>query len=126
MVAVGQFIREFRKQDAKAEEIYGDDCGPGKVMINRMHEVGWPIHRINGNSPAMRSTEYGNRSAEIWDSAAMAVEQAEIIMPDDEILTANVARMRATDTKAGCFARGKPTCASAGSRVRIGLTPSSQ
>jgi hypothetical protein len=90
MVAVGQFIREFRKLDAKAEEIYGDDAGPGKIMINRMYEVGWPINRINGNAKAMRENEYANRRAEIWDTAAMAVEQAEVILPDDDILTAQL------------------------------------
>ena len=90
LVGVGQFIREFRKLDAKPEEIYGDDCGPGKIMIHRMHEVGWPINRINGNATAMRANEYGNRRAEIWDSAAMAVENAEVILPDDDILTAQL------------------------------------
>jgi phage terminase large subunit len=108
MVAVGQFIREFRKLEAKAEEIYGDDCGPGKPMINRMHEAGWPIHRINGNATAMRATEYGNRSAEIWDSAAMAVEQAEVSIPDDDILIPQLcSRQRATDSKGRMLCEGK-------------------
>jgi hypothetical protein len=34
--------------------------------------------------------EYANRRAEIWDTAAMAVEQAEVILPDDDILTAQL------------------------------------
>ena len=108
MVAIGQFIREFRKLEIKPDQVYGDDCGPGKVMINRFYEVGWPINRINGNAPAMRSTEYGNRSAEIWDNAAMAVEQAEVIIPDDDILTAQLcSRMRATDSKGRMLCEGK-------------------
>ena len=77
MAAALQFIREFRMEEASQDEVYGDLAGTGRLMIARMAEAGFQIHGINGCESAWRDTQYGNRSAEMWDTAARAVENHE-------------------------------------------------
>ena len=101
MAAAIQFIRELRMEEAAPEEVYGDAAGTGRVMIARMAEAGYAIHGINGCESAWKDLQYGNRSAEMWDTAARAVENHEVIMPDDEILTAQLCsrRMKQSDRR---------------------------
>lgn len=90
MKACGEFIREFRRLGLKAVEITGDDDGLGKVMLDRLAELGWVVNRAKANDPAVDSKAYYNRSAEIWYQGADAIDKKEIILPDDEILASQL------------------------------------
>ena len=86
MRAVGQFIRLFREQGLKAEEIWGDNGGAGKAMIARFHELGWEINRFNGGQRANNQQDYMDRNAEIWEEAGRAIKKVDVSIPDDQIL----------------------------------------
>ena len=109
MAAALQFIREFRMEEASQDEVYGDLAGTGRLMIARMAEAGFQIHGINGCESAWRDTQYGNRSAEMWDVAARAVENHEIILPDDETLVAQLCsrRLKTSDKRGRILCESK-------------------
>jgi hypothetical protein len=90
MAAVGQFIAEFRKLQMKAEETKGDAGGAGKPMCARFDELGWPIRRINNNERANDDRAYANRGTELWYVTAEMCKRREIILPNDEILLAQL------------------------------------
>lgn len=94
MRACGQFILQFRKLGltpaAVAEQVTGDNGGGGHVMIDRLHELGWHIQRDNAGAAADQPEHYFNRSAETWFEAAKRIERGEIILPDDDQLTAQL------------------------------------
>jgi hypothetical protein len=116
MAAVGEFIREFRKEGLKAEEIWGDNCGAGKPMIARFHELNWPINRFNGGEAAFNNHDYCNRNAEVWDQTSRAIDRRELILPEDETLRAQiVSRRRAVDAK------GRMKCESKEDMLKRGL-----
>ena len=116
MAAAIQFIRELRMEEAAPEEVYGDAAGTGRVMIARMAEAGYAIHGINGCESAWRDLQYGNRSAEMWDTAARSVENHEVIMPDDDILTAQLCsrRMKQSDRRGRILCESKDDMAHRG------------
>ena len=86
MKAVGQFIVAFRKHNLKPEEIWGDNDGLGRVMIDALHEAGWPINREHNGSDALDKTAYQNRGAEVWFDGARKIERGQVIIPDDKDL----------------------------------------
>ncbi|MEO0796296.1 MAG: hypothetical protein AAFX93_14095 [Verrucomicrobiota bacterium] len=86
MRAVSQFIVEFKKARLSPSEIFGDNDGLGKVMIDALHDAGWPIGRVSNGSAANESDFYVNRAAETWALGAKAIEKQEIILPEDEKL----------------------------------------
>lgn len=88
MRACGQFIDQFRKlglgQDAVAKHVSGDEGGLGKVILDRLAELGWHLQRVNNGKPA-RSTAngqkiYKNRGAEMWFEAAKKFELGQVIL----------------------------------------------
>ena len=90
MSAVGRFIVEFKKAGLKAEDIYADASGLGMVMCDALAEAGWEVNRVNFGSSAYDGDAYTNRASEMWYGMAKKIESAEIILPDDEELTAQL------------------------------------
>lgn len=94
MRACGEFIRLFRKEgmttDTVGDLVAGDNCGMGKVVIDRLHELGWMIQRDEANAAADNSSAYFNRSAETWFEGAKTIENGQIILDDDETLQAQL------------------------------------
>lgn len=100
MAAIGEFIQLFQREGLKAEEIYGDNCGAGKPMIARFHEVGWFINRFNAGESAFNDREFLNRGAEVWEMAGREIGKGTIIIPDDSATRAQlVSRKRLVDSK---------------------------
>jgi hypothetical protein len=84
-------------------------------MAQQLAEMGWPMHQINLGSRAFEPDRFANRSAEMWFNAARQIEKADIVLPDDEILHAQLTNRRVQTTKTGklnleskaeCRARG--------------------
>jgi len=87
MKAVGQFIREFRRlgvDQANASCIYGDNDGLGRVINDRLHELGWLVNRWSNGAKANRPEEYLNRGTEMWYEGAKAIERQEYLLEIDE------------------------------------------
>tara|TARA_R110002050_G_scaffold1416_2_gene10222 strand:- start:2624 stop:3586 length:963 start_codon:yes stop_codon:yes gene_type:complete len=90
MSAVGRFIMEFQRNGLKEQEIFADAGGLGIPMCDALAEAGWTVHRVNNGERAYDDKHYLNRGAEIWFKAARTIELNEIILPDDELLFAQM------------------------------------
>jgi hypothetical protein len=115
MAACGRFALEFERAGLKPQQIFCDAGGLGLPMAQQLEEMGWPMHLINLGSRAFEPDRFANRSAEMWFTAARQIEKADIIVPDDEILHAQLTNRRVSTTKTGklnleskaeCRARG--------------------
>lgn len=82
MTACGQFIDHFRRIGISVNDapkyIAGDEGGLGKVMLDRLAEIGWRLQREN-NGAKPRDPSYRNRGAEIWYTAAKAFEEHRVV-----------------------------------------------
>lgn len=85
MTACGQFIDHFRRlgvtPDTCSRICAGDEGGLGKVMLDRMGELGWHLQRVN-NGAKPKDPAYRNRGAEMWYEAAKAFEQKRVVLRD--------------------------------------------
>lgn len=91
MAAVGRFLMEFNRLGLLAQEIFADEGGLGKVMCDRLQEVGWPINRVNNQSRPF-DNNYANRGAEMWFATQAALHQ--IRLPDDSLLLSQLTTRR--------------------------------
>lgn len=101
MSAVGRFIVEFKKAGLQADNIYADASGLGMVMCDALAEAGWDVNRVNFGSSAYDNDAYTNRSAEMWYGMAKKIGDSEIILPDDEELTAQLTCRRTMTNSKG-------------------------
>jgi hypothetical protein len=101
MAAVGRFIVEFKKAGLEANNIYADSGGMGMVMCDALAESGWVVNRVNFGATAYDNNAYTNRSAEMWYGMAKKIEDAEIILPEDEDLTAQLTCRRTITNSKG-------------------------
>ena len=101
MAAVGRFIVEFKKAGLEANNIYADASGMGMVMCDALAESGWVVNRVNFGATAYDNNAYTNRSAEMWYNMAKRIEDAEIILPEDEDLTAQLTCRRTITNSKG-------------------------
>jgi len=101
MVAVGRFIVEFKKAGLQADNIYADASGLGMVMCDALAEAGWEVNRVNFGSSAYDNEAYTNRSAEMWYGMAKKIGDAEIILPEDDELTAQLTCRRTITNSKG-------------------------
>jgi hypothetical protein len=101
MAAVGRFIVEFKKAGLEANNIYADSGGMGMVMCDALAEAGWVVNRVNFGATAYDNNAYTNRSAEMWYGMAKKIEDAEIILPEDEDLTAQLTCRRTITNSKG-------------------------
>jgi len=86
MAACARFIMEFKKEDLKAQDIYGDADGAGKPMMDALRAAGWPINPVRNGARADNPNDCVNWAAESWYLASKKVEMGEIRLPDDEVL----------------------------------------
>ena len=92
--AIGDFIDLFRMVHEVGERrvrltpdnISGDDSGMGKVFIDRMHELGWPVRRWRNNARANDSKAFADKAAEMWWRGRQAIEGKRVRIPDDDVL----------------------------------------
>lgn len=98
--SAGRFIREFRKHGLKAEEVWGDAAD--KEMCDLLMDAGWSINRKNFGSEANDKEVYKSWCAEAWHETAASIRRCDVIIPDDDILIAQL-----TTRKKGIDARGR-------------------
>ena len=94
MRACGQFIDHFRRLGLTPQTITniatGDEGGLGKVMLDRLREIGWVLQRQNNGSAARDNTAYENRSAELWFEAALKFDKGTVILEADDVTVAQL------------------------------------
>lgn len=86
MAAAADFVKMFNrlKQEFGLEpaEVEGDADGLGKPMIDRIHELGWPICYTYNREPRFDS-HYFNLASENWYELCHQIKERTIIIPDD-------------------------------------------
>ncbi len=96
MGAVGKFIIEFSRAGLEASQIWGDDGGAGRVMIDALNQAGWSINRFNFGAKAGNDFAYVSRGAEAWTSFGKQVTNGEVVMLRDETLIAQLTSRKTT------------------------------
>ena len=104
MRAVGRFIQLFREHNLRAEEIACDGGGLGIPICDRLKECGWNVRVMNNGAPAKEPELYANLGAETWVKGARRIERAEVILPDDRELFAQITSRRAFPNSRGQIA----------------------
>lgn len=84
----GRFIREFRKAGLKPEEVHCD--ASDKEIWTKLANAGWPIRRQNFGAPARLKKEYRSWAAEAWLEGSIGISQGNWILPDDDVLKAQM------------------------------------
>jgi phage terminase large subunit len=86
----GRFVSQFVKLGLKPEEISGDEGGGGKLVIDQLHAMGWPIGRVNNGAAPRFDDHYANAGAEMWFEGAKKIVRREVILPDDNEMKAQM------------------------------------
>lgn len=87
--SVGRFLREMQKAGLRPHEVFADEGGLGRPMVDSLWAAGWPINRVNfGSRPY--DPIYENRGAEMWHETAAAMTRGELTIPDDAVLIAQL------------------------------------
>jgi hypothetical protein len=63
----------------KPENIYADDGGVGRVILDNFREKGYNFRRILNNSKAWDTTHYANRGTELWWNFRRFVEEYQVL-----------------------------------------------
>ena len=79
-------IEVFKEWKIDARNIYADDGGLGRAVIDNFREKGWNFNRINNQSRAYDYMHYANRGAELYWNFRRFVEEKQVKIIDDGIL----------------------------------------
>lgn len=80
MAAAGKFISLFKSLQLESNQIFADEGGMGRPIIDRMAEIGWDINRVN-NGEAPQDPRFRNRGSEIWYDGCAKIARGEVILP---------------------------------------------
>lgn len=100
----GRFIAQFMKLGLKPSDIEGDEGGGGKLIIDQLASMGWPIGRVNNGSAPRFDDHYNNVAAEMWFEGAMKIARREVILPDDNDLKAQMLNRKSVPNAKGKLA----------------------
>ena len=82
---VNHIIMLINKYGLKSENIYADDGGIGRGMIDLLHKEGYKVKRILNQSSPFDTTRYANRGTEMWFSFKRFVEEKQVIFQKDDL-----------------------------------------
>lgn len=87
MSACARFVQNLEKlrkeQGLRPEEVEGDADGMGRVYVDRLRELGWPILDYRSNMQAFDPSKFRNRESENWFNGTQAIKERKWILPDD-------------------------------------------
>lgn len=98
--ACARLIRAFKDNELKEEDLWGDAAD--KEALDILVSLGWTIHRQNFGAKARNDERFQSWSAEAWIETSIGVSTGELIVPNDEILIAQL-----TSRKKEFVGRGK-------------------
>lgn len=79
-----RIVELLRTDGASADNVFVDDGGVGRSIIDKIHELGWRVNRVLNQSPAVNKAAYGNRGAENWFNVRRIIEEGLVILPNDD------------------------------------------
>ncbi|HEX3624772.1 MAG TPA: hypothetical protein VH280_05025 [Verrucomicrobiae bacterium] len=86
----GPFIAAFKRLALQPWQIDADEGGGGKLIIDQLKAMGWPINRVNNGAAPRYSQHYANQAAEMWYEGALKITRREIILPEDDDLISQI------------------------------------
>jgi hypothetical protein len=99
-----RFIAAFIRLGLKAWQIDGDAGGGGKLICDRLQDMGWAIHRVNNGAPPRYCKDYANLAAEMWFEGAKQIERRQIILPEDDELRSQMLDRKSASGQQGRLA----------------------
>lgn len=87
--SVNRFTLEFKKAGLAPHEIFADEGGLGRPMVDSLWAAGWEINRVNFGSRPFEPI-YENRGAEMWHETAASLHRGELLLPADDLLVAQL------------------------------------
>lgn len=95
-----RFVEAFRRIGLSPNMISGDNGGGGKLIIDRLKDMRWSIHRVTNQAKAKDDVTYASAAAEMWYEFAKMVASRSVILPDDpELRSQLLNRKRITASK---------------------------
>jgi hypothetical protein len=98
--SVNRFTLEFKKAGLEPHEIFADEGGLGRPMVDSLWAAGWEINRVNFGSRPFAPI-YENRGAEMWHETAASLHRGELLLPDDDLLIAQLTTRKSKVTSIG-------------------------
>lgn len=98
--SVNRFTLEFKKAGLEAHEIFADEGGLGRPMVDSLWAAGWEINRVNFGSRPFEPI-YENRGAEMWHETAASLHRGELLLPADDLLIAQLTTRKCKVTGLG-------------------------
>ena len=81
-----ELVELFRKWNLKPSNIWADDGGVGRGIIDQLGESGYKVNRVLNQWRPFDKTRYKNRGTEIWFSFKRYIEEYRISLVDDKKL----------------------------------------
>src|SRR4051812_12665350 len=98
--AATRFVREFHSAGLKPDEIFADEGGLGRPMVDHLAMLGWRINRVNFGARAYDPV-YENRGSEMWHATSADVSRGQIKIVYDDLLIAQLSSRKAKVSSAG-------------------------
>lgn len=98
---VTTLISAFVEYGLSAPNITGDNGGIGKIIIQLLHDAGWPINRVNNETPALNKKECANRGMELYWKVKRLVEDRVLVLPHEDDLCMKQLTQRRFEISAG-------------------------
>lgn len=98
--SVNRFALEFKKAGLAPHEIFADEGGLGRPMVDSLWAAGWEINRVNFGSRPFEPI-YENRGAEMWHETAASLHRGELLLPADDLLVAQLTTRKCKVTSLG-------------------------
>lgn len=86
---VDMIVRRLEAWELEPSNVYADDGGVGRSIIDqiwrRKRNKGgyWLINRVLNQSPAVTTSEYGNRGAELYFNFQRLIQESLVVLIDD-------------------------------------------
>jgi phage terminase large subunit len=97
--ACSRLIRAFMQAGLKEEQIWGDAAD--KEALDILSSLGWNIHRKNFGAPSSQPEVYVSWGAEAWTETGIAISTGQLIVPNDDLLIAQLTSRKKTITGRG-------------------------
>ena len=97
---INRFTLEFRRAGLAPHEIFADEGGLGRPMVDSLWAAGWEINRVNFGSRPFEPI-YENRGAEMWHETSASLHRGELLLPADDLLIAQLTTRKSKVTAIG-------------------------
>ena len=101
----GRLIREFRSAGFTPDTATNITCDASdKEIWQKLANAGWTIRRQNFGAPSSLKDEYKSWGAQVWIEGGLKIASNAVILPDDDVLKAQLINRKKAYTNTGKLA----------------------